>query len=61
MKKSQTNWEVIDSMEDKNIDFSDCPEVTPEQFSKAILRRNFKPVPISSEDVDVINQGSVDK
>lgn len=44
MKTSQTNWKVIDAMEDEDIDLSDDPEVTPEQFSKAIVRRNLKPV-----------------
>lgn len=44
MKTSQTDWKAIDAMEDEDIDLSDDPEVTPEQFSKAIVRRNLKPV-----------------
>ncbi len=44
MKTSQTNWAAIDAMEDKDIDLSDSPEVTPEQFSRAIVRKNLKPV-----------------
>jgi uncharacterized protein (DUF4415 family) len=31
-------------MEDKDIDFSDSPEVTPEMFARAIVRRGLKPV-----------------
>jgi len=30
-------------MEDGEIDFSDIPEVTPEQFAKAIVKRGLKP------------------
>lgn len=28
-------------MNDEDIDLSDCPEVTPEQFSKAVVRRGL--------------------
>ncbi len=44
VQTSQTNWAAIDAMADEDIDLSDSPEVTPEQFSKAIVRRNLKPV-----------------
>lgn len=40
-KNSQTDWQRIDTMDDKDIDFSDCPEVTPEQFAKAVVRRGL--------------------
>jgi uncharacterized protein (DUF4415 family) len=39
MRKSQTDWDRIDAMEDEDIDLSDCPEITPEQFAKALVRR----------------------
>ena len=32
-------------MKDEDIDFSDCPEVTPEMFARAVVRRGLKPVP----------------
>jgi hypothetical protein len=38
MNKSETDWVRIDAMSDEDIDFSDCPEVTPEMFSKATVR-----------------------
>ncbi|MBE9204459.1 BrnA antitoxin family protein [Synechocystis salina LEGE 06099] len=38
---SQTDWQRLDAMEDKDIDLSDCPEVTPEMFAKAIVRRGL--------------------
>jgi len=43
-QKSQTNWDHVDGLHDKDIDFSDNPEVTPEMFAKAILRNGLKPV-----------------
>jgi len=44
MNKSQTDWKAIDAMKDEDTDLSDDPEITPEQFSKAIVRKNLKPV-----------------
>ncbi len=42
--KSQTDWDHVDKLRDKDIDFSDTPEVTPEMFAKAVLRKGLKPV-----------------
>jgi uncharacterized protein (DUF4415 family) len=39
----QTDWKRIDAMTDKDIDFSDIPEITPEMLARAVLRRNLKP------------------
>jgi uncharacterized protein (DUF4415 family) len=36
--KSETDWERLDKMTDEEIDFTDCPEITPAQFAKAIVR-----------------------
>ncbi len=38
---SQTDWERLDEMTDEDIDFSDCPEITPEMFVKAVVRRGL--------------------
>lgn len=59
-KVDQTDWKRIDAMKDKDIDFSDIPEVTPEMFARAVLRRNFKPVPRKKQltlrvDSDVVD------
>lgn len=35
---SQTDWQRLDAMTDEDIDLSDCPEVTPELFAKAVVR-----------------------
>ena len=45
MKKSETDWERVRNMRDEDIDLSDLPEVTPEMFASAIVRKNFKPIP----------------
>jgi uncharacterized protein (DUF4415 family) len=47
-------------MTDADIDFSETPEVTPEMFARAILRRNFKPIPRKKQltlriDSDVVD------
>ena len=38
---SQTDWQRLDAMTDEEIDFSDCPEITPEMFAKAVVRRGL--------------------
>jgi uncharacterized protein (DUF4415 family) len=38
LNKSQTDWERLDAMTDEDIDLSDCPEITPELFAKAVAR-----------------------
>jgi uncharacterized protein (DUF4415 family) len=48
--KSETDWERLDKMTDEEIDFSDCPEITPEQFAKAVVRRGL---PISKNKAQV--------
>jgi uncharacterized protein (DUF4415 family) len=49
-KNSQTDWQRLDAMSDEEIDLSDCPEVTPEQFAKAVVRRGL-PAAKSKEQV----------
>ncbi|NET36279.1 MAG: BrnA antitoxin family protein [Cyanothece sp. SIO1E1] len=41
---SQTDWQRLDAMTDEDIDLSDCPEITPEMFAKAVVRRGGLPV-----------------
>lgn len=42
---SQTDWVRVDAMRDEEIDFSDCPEITPEMLAKAVVRKGLQPVP----------------
>lgn len=50
-KGSQTDWEALEKMEDKDIDLSETPEITAEQIARATLRVGGKP--ISREKVRV--------
>jgi uncharacterized protein (DUF4415 family) len=43
-KKSGTDLKRLDALTDTEIDFADIPEITPEMFAKAILRRGLRPV-----------------
>lgn len=52
MNKSKTDWTRIDAMSDEDIDFSDCPEVTPEMAAKAVVRRASKDQATVSLKVD---------
>lgn len=38
---SQTDRQRLDAMTDEDIDFSDCLEITPEMFAKAVVRRGL--------------------
>ena len=39
--KSQTDFAHLDRMQDSDIDFSDAPEITPQMFAKAVVRRGL--------------------
>jgi uncharacterized protein (DUF4415 family) len=52
MKESLTDWERLDALEDEDIDLSDIPEITPEMFAKAIVRRGLRP-PRSKQQVTI--------
>lgn len=43
-KKSRTDWKRLKAMADEDIDLSDNPELTPEMFARAVVRRGLKPV-----------------
>ena len=45
MGGSRTDWNRLDEMKDDDIRFSDVPEVTPEMFARAVVRRGIKPAP----------------
>lgn len=59
LNKSQTDWTKLDTMEDEDIDFSDCQEITPEMLKSATIRRGVKSTPEKETvtlqlDVDVL-------
>ncbi len=43
-KDSLTDWQALAAMRDEDIDLSDIPEITDEQFANAQLRIGGKPV-----------------
>jgi len=66
MKKKSTTRELgsdfkrLSAMADDDIDTSDIPEVTPEQFAHAIVRRGLAPVPPKAQltirvDIEVLD------
>ena len=59
LNKSLTDWDRIDAMQDEDIDLSDAPEITPEMFATAVVRRGLKPAPKKQQmtmrvDADVL-------
>ena len=44
-RKSRTDGKRVGALRDEKIDFSDIPELTPEMFARAVVRRGLKPVP----------------
>ncbi|HEV8519361.1 MAG TPA: hypothetical protein VGQ54_12355, partial [Burkholderiales bacterium] len=42
--KSRTDWARVKAIKDSEIDFSDSPELTPEAFARAVVRRGLRPV-----------------
>jgi uncharacterized protein (DUF4415 family) len=58
-KRSKTNWKRVDALRDEDIDFTDNPQWTAEDFAKAVVRVGFKPVPPKEQvtlriDADVL-------
>ena len=41
---SKTDWDALEKMTDEDIDFSDIPEISEEQMSKAVMKVGGKPV-----------------
>ena len=57
--ESLTDWKRLDAMQDEDIDLTDVPEITPEMFAKAVVRRGLPPPPIKQQitirlDYDVL-------
>jgi uncharacterized protein (DUF4415 family) len=58
-KVSKTDWKRVDALRDEEIELSDNPEVAPEMFAKAIVRRALVAAPPKEQvtlrlDVDVL-------
>jgi len=57
---SLTDWARVDAMDDCDIDFSDCPEITPEMFEHAVVRRGLQTVRPTSPLTLQIDQDVLD-
>ena len=42
--KSRTDWARVKATQDSAIDFSDSPELTPDAFARAVVRRGLRTV-----------------
>jgi uncharacterized protein (DUF4415 family) len=56
---SGTDWDRVGRMQDEDIDFSDLPEIPPEKFAQALIRKGLRPVARKSQvtlriDADVL-------
>jgi uncharacterized protein (DUF4415 family) len=40
-EESLTDWKKLDALQDEDIDLSDIPEITPEMFAEAMVRRGL--------------------
>ena len=49
MQQSKTDWDVVSNMNDKDIDMSDTPEISVEQFAKGVVRKGLKSIPKKSQ------------
>jgi uncharacterized protein (DUF4415 family) len=60
MQQSQTDWKKVDAMVDEDINLSELPEISHEQFAKSVVRKGLKPVCGKTQitlrlDTDVLN------
>jgi uncharacterized protein (DUF4415 family) len=58
--QSQTDWDRVDRMKDDEIDLSDIPEIPPEAFARAVVRKGLQPVARKAQitlrvDADVLD------
>lgn len=41
---SEADWKRLDALTDEETDLSEAPEISPEEFAKATVRKGLKPV-----------------
>ena len=44
-RKSLTDFKRLDELDDKDINFSEVPEIPPSKFARGIVRSGLKPIP----------------
>jgi uncharacterized protein (DUF4415 family) len=60
LPRSGTDWERLGHTQDGDLDASDIPEPTAEEFARAIVRKGLKPLPRKQQvtlriDADVLD------
>jgi uncharacterized protein (DUF4415 family) len=53
-KDSETNWERLEAMQDSDIDLSDIPEITEDQFKKAKVGLGGRPIQKGKVRVNIL-------
>lgn len=58
--ESRTDWARVKAMKVSEIDFSNSPELTPEAFARAVVRKGLRPVMAKAQltlrlDADVLD------
>jgi uncharacterized protein (DUF4415 family) len=53
LRRSATNWARLEKMTDKDIDYSDIPKTTPEEFARAVVKRGGIPVQPEKEQISI--------
>ena len=56
--KSQTDWVRLAAMKPEDIDLSDIPETTPEEFARAVVRRGLNK-PVAKKQITLRIDGDV--
>lgn len=57
---SRTDWPRVDATQDEDIDASEIPAITPEDFARGVARNGLKPLPAKQQitlriDADVLD------
>jgi uncharacterized protein (DUF4415 family) len=53
LRRSATNWAKLEKMTDKDIDYSDIPKTTPEEFARAVVKRGGVVVQSEKEQISI--------
>ena len=48
-KKQGSDLDRLSAMTDADVDTSEVPEISPEQFARAVVRRGLKPIPAKAQ------------
>jgi uncharacterized protein (DUF4415 family) len=59
-KKSGSDWGRVKGLRDEEIDLTEVPEVRPEQFARAVVRRGLKAAPAKAQVTLRIDQDVLD-